>query len=311
MESRKLVVGTIDDMNELFNNSGKFYNENTLIKYFEELYKVDADNQNSLSVFKVIIRHPERDSGYELPDNEMITIRDIYEQARKYDENIKIEKGYNKMEFKDMKIAIDTMIKNSYEDFVKTIISVEKGIDNDDALTSLYNQFMDNDGMNLLHEEFDYMIDGLINDGIIKENDKEEIELSEYVGNVVADVKTEEINSKNGAFKVANFSIITNDENGNGKFINISAYGDKTRFVENMKKGDFVKITGEDRYSLDEKGREYLNVKAVYSKILKAKEQDKKVENEKESTLGAIAKYKDKISNEHSSEDKKDKGIDL
>lgn len=59
---------------------------------------------------------------------------------------------------------------------------------------------------------------------------------------------------KNGKFKVANFSIVVNDENGESKFINISAYGEKTRFVEDMKKGDFVKITGEERYSTDEKG---------------------------------------------------------
>lgn len=92
------------------------------------------------------------------------------------------------------------------------------------------------------------------------------------------------------------------------KFINISAYGEKSKFVEDMKKGDFVKITGEERYSSDEKGNEYLNVKAIYSKVLKAKVQEKQSEKKKESTLDAIAKFKDKISNEHKAEDK---GVEL
>lgn len=215
-----------------------------------------------------------------------------------------------KMNFKEMKNTLNEMINNNYEDFVKALISVEKGINNHEALNNLYEQFMENDGMNLLHEEFDYMIDELVNKGVIKENDKE-IELSEYVGNVVSDVKVEELEGKNGKFKVANFSIVVNDESGDSKFINISAYGEKSKFVEDMKKGDFVKITGEERYSMDEKGSEYLNVKAVYSKILKAKTQEKQADNKKELTLDAIAKFKDKISNEHKSEDKKDKGVEL
>lgn len=214
------------------------------------------------------------------------------------------------MNFKDMKNTINEMINNNYDDFVKALISVEKGVNNQEALNSLYEQFMDNDGMNLLHEEFDYMIDELVNNGVIKDNDNE-IELNEYVGNIVSDVKVEEVEDKNGKFKVANFSIAVNDESEESKFINISAYGEKTKFVEDMKKGDFVKITGEERYSTDEKGNEYLNVKAVYSKLLKAKQQEKSVENKKESTLEAISKFKDKISNDSKSGDKKDKGVEL
>lgn len=309
MESNKLVVGTIEDMKNLFENKGKFYNENTLIKYYEELYKIDEENPNSLSVFKVDIRHPEKDSGYKLPDEKMITIEQIYEQAKKYDDT-HLKKENKTKEFKDMKKLIDSMIKDNYKDFVKALISIEKGVNNQEALNSLYEQFMENDGMNLLHEEFDYMIDELKNNGVIKENDKE-VELSDYVGNIVSDVKVEEVDSKNGKFKVANFSIAVNDESGESKFITISAYGEKTKFVEDMKKGDFVKITGEDRISTDDKGKEYLNVKAVYSKILKAKIQEKQTDTKKESTLGAIAKFKSKIGNDSKTENKKDKEVEL
>lgn len=84
------------------------------------------------------------------------------------------------------------MINNNYEDFVKALISVEKGVNNHEALNNLHEQFMENDGMNLLHEEFDYMIDELVNNGVIKENDKQ-VELNDYVGNIVSDVKVEEV----------------------------------------------------------------------------------------------------------------------
>lgn len=89
--------------------------------------------------------------------------------------------------------------------------------------------------MNLLNDEFDYMIDELVNSGVIKENEKE-VELSEYVGNIVSDVKAQEVEGKNGKIKVSNFSIAVNDEDEKSKFVNISAYGDKTKFVENIYK---------------------------------------------------------------------------
>lgn len=304
METSKLVVATRKDMKDLFENKGKFHNENTLIKYYEELYKIDDENQDSLSVFKVNIRHPEKEFGYKLPDREMITIEQIYEQVKKYDYK-HLKKENKTMNFKDMKKTINEMVNTNHEDFVKALISVEKGVNNLEALNMIYKEYMENDGMNLLHEEFDYMIDVLVNSGVIKENEKE-VELSEYVGNIVSDVKVEEVEGKNGKFKVANFSIAVNGEDEKSKFVYISAYGDKTKFVENMKKGDFVKITGEDRISTDENGKEYLNVKAVYSKILKAKEQVKSSENKKESTLDAIAKFKEKISNESKVDDKKE-----
>lgn len=307
METSKLVVATREDMKDLFENKGKFHNENTLIKYYEELYKVDKENKDSLSVFKVNIRRPEKEFGYKLPDKEMITIEQIYEQIKKY-EYKHLKKENKTMDFKGIKNTINEMVNTKHEDFVKALISVEKGVNNLEALNLIYKKFMDNDAMNLLNGEFDYIIDELVNSGVIKEK---EVELSEYVGNIVSDVKVQEVEGKNGKFKVANFSIAVNGEDEKSKFVNISAYGDKTKFVENMKKGDFVKITGEERISTDDNGKEYLNVKAVYSKILKAKEQVKNAENKKESTLDAIVKFKDKISKGSKVDDKKDKGVEL
>lgn len=54
---------------------------------------------------------------------------------------------------------------------------------------------------------------------------------------------------------------------------NYPFYGDKTKDLENLKKGDFVKIFGQVKTSIDNKGKEHKNVRILSSKLLKAKEQ--------------------------------------
>ncbi|WP_456151401.1 hypothetical protein [Actinotignum urinale] len=59
-----------------------------------------------------------------------------------------------------------------------------------------------------------------------------------------------------------------------------------------MKQGDFVKIFGQVKTSIDNNGKEHKNVRILSSKLLKAKEQMKSnEEKEKPSVLGRIKKY--------------------
>lgn len=53
------------------------------------------------------------------------------------------------------------MVNDNHRDFVKAIISIEKGINDEGALDKLYDAYMDNDSLNLLNEEFDHMIEEL------------------------------------------------------------------------------------------------------------------------------------------------------
>lgn len=53
------------------------------------------------------------------------------------------------------------MVNDNYKDFFKAIISIEKGVNDESVLDKLYDAYMDNDSHNLLHEEFDYMIEKL------------------------------------------------------------------------------------------------------------------------------------------------------
>ena len=50
-------------------------------------------------------------------------------------------------------------------------------------------------------------------------------------------------------------------------------YGDKTKDLENLKQGDFVKIFGEVKTNIGNNEREHKNVRILSSKLLKAKEQ--------------------------------------
>ncbi|MFM1539753.1 DNA-binding protein [Helcococcus ovis] len=200
------------------------------------------------------------------------------------------------MNYKEMRNTIEQMANENYEDFTKALISFEKGVNDKEALDILYDNYTNNDSLTLLNEEFDYMIDELRERGQIKENEsleKEDNDLVNIVGNVVGEVEVVERENKNGeAFKVVNFSIVSKDDEGNKHYTNCSAYGEKGDIPKDFKQGDFVKLFGQERKSIDDNGKEHTNVRILSSKLLKAKEQMKSQEEKKESVLGAIKKFK-------------------
>ena len=65
------------------------------------------------------------------------------------------------MDYKAMRNRIEDIVNDNHRDFVKAIISIEKGINDEGALDKLYDAYMDNDSLNLLNEEFDHMIEEL------------------------------------------------------------------------------------------------------------------------------------------------------
>ena len=62
------------------------------------------------------------------------------------------------MDYTAMRDRIEDMVNDNHRDFVKAIISIEKVINDESALDRFYDAYMDNDSLNLLNEEFDYMI---------------------------------------------------------------------------------------------------------------------------------------------------------
>lgn len=65
------------------------------------------------------------------------------------------------MDYKAMRARIEDIVNDNHRDFVKAMISIEKGINDESALDKLYDAYMDNDSLNLLHDEFDYLIEDL------------------------------------------------------------------------------------------------------------------------------------------------------
>ena len=65
------------------------------------------------------------------------------------------------MDYITMRARIEDIVNDNHRDFVKAIISIEKGVNDESALDKLYDAYMDNDSLNLLHDEFDYLIEDL------------------------------------------------------------------------------------------------------------------------------------------------------
>ena len=139
------------------------------------------------------------------------------------------------MDYKTMRNQIEDMVNDNHKDFIKAIISVEKGINDESALGKLYDAYMDNDSLNLLHEEFDYIIEDLRGQEQIKDLPYAQEEKDNLI-NIVGEVDVVERENKYGeAFKVANFSVVSKDDEGNKVYHNCSAYGEKSDIPKDFK----------------------------------------------------------------------------
>ena len=196
------------------------------------------------------------------------------------------------MDYKTIRDKIEDMVNDNHRDFVKAVISMEKGINDEDALDRLYDSYMENDSANLLNEEFDVMIEELREQGQIKDIHyvrEEKDELVDIVGNISGKVDVVERENKKGeTFKAVNFTVVSNDSLGNKVYHNCSAYGEKGDIPKNFKQGDFVKIFGQVRTSTDDSGKEHRSINILSLKLLKAKEQTKEI---------AVTSDKEKLNN--------------
>ena len=202
------------------------------------------------------------------------------------------------MNFDETKQMINQMMDENYKDFITALVSIEKGINDKQALDVVYEDFMASDNGSLLHEDFDYSIENLREQGQLKQPDAIEVDqddLVKIVGNVVGEVEIVDRENKDGtAFKVVNFSVVSKDDDGNKTYTNCSAYGEKGEIPKDFKRGDFVKLFGQMRTSFDENGKEHSNVRILSSKLLKSREQmNEKAEKQEKKTsiLGAIKDY--------------------
>lgn len=211
------------------------------------------------------------------------------------------------MDYKEMRKEVENMINNSYSDFVKAVVGIELGINDEKGLDLIYDKYMEDDSAGLLNENFDYIIDELKEQGKIIDNQTELSEdksLVNIIGNISGEVKKTEISS---GVNVCNFSVVSKNDAGDKVYTNCSAYGSKAKDVENLKQGDFVKIFGEEKPYIDNNGKERKNIRVLSAKLLKSKDLNKE-KPKKESVLGKIADFKKE--EKEQSKPKAEKGID-
>ena len=235
--------------------------------------------------------------------------------------------------FESMKETLSFLAEYNHSDFVKGIISLETGINNEDVLEDAYDNYMTDSTMGLIDEKFmDFIDEELaiaqdtkmnevqkevdiqeqngqeINEGEhaeIQENvekekantsvkDNREQEKQYIKGNLTIDVEVKDLKSNEGQdFRVASFSIAQNDEMGNVKFTNCFAYNEQIQAVESFKKGDFVSLSGKEKLTTGKNGKQYTSFRIYSAKLLKSKEQSQD-KKEKSSALEKLKSYKGK-----------------
>ena len=153
-----------------------------------------------------------------------------------------------------MRNQIEDMVNNNHKDFVKAIISMEKDINDGSALDKIYDVYMDNDCLNLLHEEFDYMIEDLREEGQIKDLSyvqEEKNNLINIVGNILGEVDVLERENINGeAFKMSNFSVVSKDDEGNKIYHNCSAMEKRVIFQRNLSREILLRFLNKSEHPL-------------------------------------------------------------
>ncbi|SPY59305.1 Uncharacterised protein [Peptoniphilus harei] len=150
--------------------------------------------------------------------------------------------------FESMKNTIDFLAEYNHKEFVKGIISLETGVENENVLNNAYDNYMNDSVMGLIDEKFiEYIDEEELKENLevnqeqgdkeMKDIDNKEKDTLNIDGNIATDIEIKDLKSKDGRdFKVASFSIAENDKEGNAKFISCYAYNDKINQVKNLKK---------------------------------------------------------------------------
>lgn len=60
--------------------------------------------------------------------------------------------------YKDMSKVIEKMANDSYEDFVKALVSFEIGVDDEKILEMVYERYIEDDEMGLISERIEELV---------------------------------------------------------------------------------------------------------------------------------------------------------
>jgi len=205
------------------------------------------------------------------------------------------------MDYKDIKENIKLMVNDNYKDFIKALISFEKGIEDEYALEEIIDKYMDNDTLGLLNDKFDYIIDEMREEGKISDSldvKGENDDLVNLVGSIVGDVRfiTRE-NSNRDKFKMCNFMLNIGNEDV-PEYVNCFVYGENSENTKKFKNGDLVSLIGEKSITFDHSGKELKDLRVFSSEIIKTRTQRLSVNKIcKKSVMKQIEEFRDQEKN--------------
>ncbi|WP_243093065.1 DNA-binding protein [Streptococcus dysgalactiae] len=199
------------------------------------------------------------------------------------------------MEYKDIRENLEEMMNDNYKDFIKALVSIEKGVNDEKALEEVYVLYMNNDTTGLLSDDFDYMIDDMKEQGKIVENVsdiEEQDNILNAIGHIVGEINyLERKNSNGNEFKMSNFLINIGEEDS-PDFINCFAYGEKSVNFKNLHEGDCIKVSGTIKTEISNEGKELKSLDIISSKLLQKAKQ-----SNKNSVIEAIKNFKEEKKN--------------
>lgn len=259
-----------------------------------------------------------------------IVTKELLDELKKIDQNIKeYNQNYGHDEFGQITDKFDGYTKFHFEHIVngehKEHLRIDIGDGNEvnkNEFRYLYEQVK----VNQKRKEKNIMNTEKLNTYINSAKEAQTLEdtlqnnnVFNIVGNVVYEPKLYEGITKNGdKFKVADFTVVSKDEEGNKIYHKCSAFNDKADKLLDFKKGDFVNLFGKEKPFVNSEGKEGKQFIVLSSKmLLTIKQQQQKrnnkleqnVEKPKESIedrISAIAKEKsmnkvEQITNKHKS----------
>ena len=128
------------------------------IKYFNDVHLVECSN---LLKEKGLINHEVEEEREN--DSWKLTDKEIAEAERL-------------IELEAMKENIEKLMKENYEDFIKSIISIESGIEDLDLLDNIYEKYIDND-FKLINDKFEDLKNEIERESLDMRDEKKEKEI--------------------------------------------------------------------------------------------------------------------------------------
>lgn len=218
-----------------------------------------------------------------------IVTKELLDELKKIDQNIKeYNQNYGHDEFGQITDKFDGYTKFHFDHIVngehKEHLRIDIGDGNEvnkNEFRYLYEQVKVNQKRkekNIMNTEKLNTYINNVEEAQKLENTLQNNNVFNIIGNVVYEPKLYEGTTKNGdKFKVADFTVVSKDEEGNKIYHKCSAFNDKADKLLDFKKGDFVNLFGKEKEFVNSEGKEGKQFIVLYSKmLLTVKQQNQK-----------------------------------